>query len=69
MELTEYTTEQLETERAAINAKRDELRELAGVYTAELNRRATRESAAKKLAGLTDAEKAVILAELGSVPQ
>lgn len=69
MDLNEYTTEQLETERAAINAKRDELRELAGVYTAELNRRATRESAAKKLAGLTDAEKAVILAELGSAPQ
>lgn len=64
MELQSMSTEQLEAERAVVNAKRDELRERAGVYTAELNRRATLESAAKKLASMSEEEKAALAEEL-----
>ena len=64
MDLQSMSTEALEAERAIVNAKRDELRERAVLYTAELNRRATVESAAKKLASMTEAERAAILAEL-----
>lgn len=72
MELQSMSTEQLEAERAVVNAKRDELRERAAVYTAELNRRATLESAAKKLASMSEEEKAVLAEELAKrkdVPQ
>lgn len=60
------TTEALEARRAQINAQRDALRDEAAVITAELNRRAAAAAIAKRLDGLTEAEKEELRAQLGA---